>query len=232
MNKYKHLFSDDWYKVLGEYVEGEHFHKVGRIIAEERKKYRIIPDKGCDTFLKVFRVSPLGKVKVIVLGMDPYPTIEENGIHTFDGLAFSNSHSMNPSPSLRNILKEVKDSYPDTDYLDELNLQRWAEQGVLLINVAHTVRKGQPGSHIKLWELFTKYVMKALNSRNDLVWLVWGNNAKRLSNEVDNTTHAIIHTSHPSPLGATKTSTPFLGSGCFKKANKELNVRGKKSINF
>lgn len=229
MSKYKHLFSNDWYEHLKEYIESEHFSNVIKNINSDRLKYRIIPDKGSDTWFRAFRETPYNRVKAVCLGMDPFPTIEKNGTHTFDGLAFSNSNSLSPSPSLRNILKEVKNCYPDTDHIDELDLTRWAKQGVLLINTAHSVIQGKAGSHLKLWELFTLHVMKTLNKKRDLIWMLWGNEARKYGHLIDNKSHALLEYGHPSPLNR---SNPFIGCKCFLEVNEELKLRNKSEINW
>lgn len=227
MSKYKELFSEDWYDELKDYIESEDFRQIFVKINKDRESNIVIPYKGSNTFFRCFREPNLSEIKVVIFGQDLYPTIESNKMPTFDGLAFSNANSLNPSPSLRNILKEVKNCYPETDHLDELDLTRWARQGVLLINTAHSVIKDKPGSHLKIWELFTLHILKVLNKKNDLVWLLMGREAQKLGHLVDNRSHTIINVGHPSPLN---TSVPFLGTNCFKLVNEELGLRNKKEI--
>ena len=108
-----------------------------------------------------------------------------------------------------------------------------AEQGVLLINAAHTVIKGQPASHMKYWRRFTEEVIKALNDKDNIVWLLWGRFAQSYEPLITNNTHHIIKTSHPSPLGATKPAPiPFRGSRCFSKCNQYLREKGIKEITW
>lgn len=227
VTKYKPYFSEDWYESLKEYLESDKgLNTVISQINKDRINKTVIPFKGSDTFFRAFRETPLNQVKVVILGQDPYATIE-NGIPTFDGLAFSNKNSYNISPSLRNILKEVQNCYPENESIDPQDLTRWAKQGVLLLNTAHSVIANAPGSHIKLWELFTLYVVKSLNSKNDIVWLLMGNEAKRLHNLISNKTHGYVLTGHPSPLNKT---VPFIGTNCFKNVNDELKARMIKEI--
>lgn len=139
------------------------------------------------------------------------------------------------SPSLRNILKEIDDEYPENKELithgklDPQDLSRLSKQGVLLLNSALTVEKGKAGSHLELWKPFTEEVFKALSRRQDLVWLLLGNDAKAFKHLISNPTHSIVEAGHPSPLN---TKIPFNGSGCFKKVNAELSARNLKEIIF
>jgi uracil-DNA glycosylase len=189
---------------------------------------------------------------VVIVGQDPYH--QPNQGH---GLSFSVPHTTAIPPSLRNIYKELLND-PDIAQFDSKpthgNLERWADQGVLLLNNVLTVRRGEAGSHSKKgWEEFTDAVIRAVIERdyddeesihntNDkhnnkesgkgVVFLLWGKPASVKAQTVlaryskNDSKHAIIMSSHPSPLGATKTSSPFLGSKCFSRANEELIKRG------
>ena len=208
-------FSKDWYTRLKSYLESDHFTQIGWRIANERETKTIFPEKGSELLFKVFRETPFSKVKVVIMGQDPY----HDG--SFDGLSFSNrDDKITPSPSLRNILKEVeRDVYNKFNINQSFSLYRWATQGVLLINTAHTVVRSYPGSHLKYWEKFTSKVIDSLNSKSNIIWLLWGNNAHKYEQYINNNTHIIIKSGHPSPLNTTH---PFVGSGCFSKCNKEL----------
>jgi uracil-DNA glycosylase len=117
--------------------------------------------------------------------------------------------------------------------LELTNLEPWAKQGVLLLNTVMTVRRGEANSHSKEgWEDFTDAVINVLNERQGLVFLLWGNPAAKKAKGVDDSKHVIIQTSHPSPLGATKTKSPFLGSRCFSRANKALEDTGSAPIDW
>lgn len=213
------FFSKDWYSRLKHYVESPEFEEIAWKIAAERKSKTIYPESGSELFLKVFRVVPLSEVKVVIIGQDPY----HDG--SYDGLAFSNSEDkVNPSPSLRAILKEVEsDIYNGFDITTRtsLSLYRWAEQGVLLLNTAHTVAEGAPGSHIHYWKDFTAEVVKILATRPNIVWLLWGAHAHALETYLPN--HVVIKTGHPSPLN---TANPFKGCKCFSRCNTELERMG------
>jgi len=221
-------FEKGWYSCLKHYLESKEFERIAIDIALERKRNVILPPKESELFLKVFRVTPYDSVKVVIIGQDPY-----HGLGQFDGLSFSNSTLDSPQPSLANILEEV-----ENDVYDGFNLERisnfslygWAEQGVLLTNAAHTVVQGKPGSHMKYWKNFTIEVVKALNSKDNIIWLLWGRFAQDFSQYILNDTHYIIKTSHPSPLGVDKAAPiPFRDSKCFSKCNeflKNKNING------
>ena len=171
---FSRYFEEGWYNKLKHYVESTEFKLIGSNIAQERKKYIILPPQGSELFLKVFRITPYDEVKVIILGQDLY-----HGDGQFDGLAFSNSTLDSPQPSLANILEEVENDIYDGFNLERISnfsLYNWAEQGVFLVNAAHTVIKGRPASHMRFWKGFTKEVVKALNDKENLVWLLWGRN--------------------------------------------------------
>lgn len=220
-------FHPSWYDVLKHYTESEHFAKIAWQIGVERKKHVIIPQKGSELFLKVFRVVPYDSVKVCIWGQDPY----SNPPEAFDGLAFSNSTVERAQPSLVNILEEVENDVYDGFNLDRItnySLYGWAEQGVFLNNSAHTVQLGKPESHLKLWKNFTIEVIKALDKKDNIVHMLWGRKAQAFKEYITNPTHRIIETSHPSPL-SNRNNAPiaFTDSKCFSKCNyflEELNL--------
>ena len=142
---------------------------------------------------------------------------------SFNGLAFGNGEKDNTkvkSPSLRNILKEVKVSKAG-DGVDA-SLYSWSNQGVLLTNTAHTVVKGQAGSHLDLWADFTRLLLSSINSVDNVIWMLWGNQAKSYKSLIENETHEVIISGHPSPLNS---SNPFVGCNCFNKCNEILETK-------
>lgn len=208
-----------------------------------RKSHTIYPPAP-DTF-SALNWTPLDQVKVVIVGQDPY-----HGPDQAHGLCFSVRKGVRPPPSLRNIYKELKDDPLITNFTtfpSHGNLERWAKQGVLMINTVLTVRQGEPNSHKnKGWELVTDEILRAVDRHakaqcekgsgggGGVVYLLWGKPAAdkcqtalgmaNLSSAKNGTAshRKIICTSHPSPLGATKTDSPFLGSQCFSKANQAL----------
>lgn len=218
---------ETWYEPLKDFVESEKFITIGKQIRDDRVKHSVIPNQGSELLFKVFRLTPYNKIKIIILGLDPYHTPG-----AYDGLAFSNSSLTQPQPSLRNILTEV-----ESDVYNGLNLNRvtdyslysWAEQGVLLINTALTVREGQPESHLHIWKPFTEYWINKLQERNDIIWMLFGRKAESYKHLITNPSHYKIVTGHPSPLN---TSNPFKGCKCFSQCNEQLRARNLEIINW
>ncbi|MHA1199822.1 MAG: uracil-DNA glycosylase [Candidatus Heimdallarchaeaceae archaeon] len=225
----KALFGEEWYNALDIILKSEYWRNLGQKIAKERGIYTIYPEKGSDLLFKAFRTTPLSEVKVVILGQDPY----HDG--SYDGFAFSNRESLRLSPSLQNILKEVEsDIYDGLQVSQNPELERWAKQGVLLINTAHTVRKGNPASHLDYWRNFTSEVLQVLLKQDrTIVWMLWGKKAKRAIEDEpwkpDQEKHRFILSPHPSPFSA---HTGFFGSKPFSKANKYLEANGKSRIEW
>lgn len=219
-------FDKSWINAMKDYFETDDLSKIALFINQERNKGKIIyPKKGEETFFKLFRTLPYNNVKVVILGQDPYHTKETDGNPTYDGYSFSNSRSNRMSPSLKNILKEVNKNCPDSateidaGRIDPSDLERWVKQGVFLFNTAQSVQKGMPGSHLRQWTYFTKAVLKALDKKDNVVWMLWGRVAQNFKKFITNKTHLILEAGHPSPLN---TSVPFTGCEHFLKTNKFL----------
>jgi len=168
--------------------------------------------------------TPLKEVKVVIIGQDPY-----HGENQAMGLSFSVPKDMRIPPSLKNIYKEL-----NTDVGIEIpshgDLTQWAEQGVFLLNAMLTVERGKAGSHKKIgWQNFTDAVIKTLsNERDNLIFMLWGNFAKKKAELIDNSKHLILEAAHPSPLAR----GTFFGSQHFSKANAYLMKMGKKPIDW
>ena len=222
----KGLFGEEWYNALDIVLKSEYWRNLGQKIAKEREIYTIYPEKGSDLLFKAFRTTPLSEVKVVILGQDPY----HDG--SYDGFAFSNRESLKVSPSLRNILKEVEsDVYDGFQVSQSLELERWAKQGVLLINTAHTVRKGNPASHLDYWRKFTiQVILRLQEQERPVVWIVWGKKAADAILEASmNEKHLILKSPHPSPFSA---HTGFFESKPFSKANEYLKANGTTDIQW
>lgn len=220
------LFGEEWSLVLNSYLKSNSFINIGTILNQEYESNIIIPNKGSPLFFKVFKDLQPSKIKVVILGQDPYP---QEGVYT--GYAFDNANSLELSPSLRNIFREINRSFPIKDELflmDDWDLSRWVRQGVFLVNTALTVIKDKPGSHLSLWKPFTIEWIKRLSEyKDDLIWMLWGNKAQEFEQYINNKTNIVIKAGHPSPLN---TSVPFIGSDCFVRCNEELLARNKYSI--
>ncbi len=225
----KNNFGEGWYNQLKDILTSDYFTKLGQHIAALRDKVEIYPKS--EWVFRAFKLTPYEDVKVIILAMDPY----NSGPDQADGLAFSNSEARYVSPSVRNIMKEVEDEFPEWKgsiehgRLGWVDLRRWAKQGVFLYNTALTVEKNKAGSHIKLWKPFTKEVIKALNRKHDLVWILMGNEAQKFESLIVNPSHAVLKCAHPAAESYRK-NAGFFGSGVFRKANEELEARNKKII--
>jgi len=225
---FQHFLGTEWYPILKDIFEGNVFHQIGVSIMRERGTGKDIvpPHNKIHLSFRAFRECPPDKLKVIILGQDPYP---QPGV--FDGLAFSNGNLKTGgkiSPSLRSIFDEInRDIYEQKDRPHDPDLTRWANQGVLLLNTALTVEHMNPGSHVKLWEPFMKELIGRLTEYNTgLIFMLWGRHAQQYEHYVQNKlTQHIITAGHPSPLNRTNL---FYGSGVFSKANKFIEeVNGK-----
>jgi len=222
------VFEEGWATTLSKHFSEEKFKLIGIKIATVRRNTTVYPDSK-DVF-KAFELTKYQEVKVVILGQDPYPE------GSADGLAFSNSkNTLHTSPSLKVILDEIGRDYPESlsdindGRLDPLDLSRWAKQGVLLLNTSLTVEKGKPGSHSLYWTGFTSAVVRSVNDKNDIVWLLMGAEARRYQDLITNPQHSIINVIHPA-AGLYSGHDTFVGSGCFRKVNEALEALNKKQI--
>ena len=172
-------------------------------------------------------------MKIVIVGQDPY-----HGPGQADGLAFSFAADADGRlpPTSRNIFLELERDYAGAapSEKDDGDLSSWAEQGVLLLNVSLTVRAGKAGSHLQLgWARLTNAIIKLVNAGDEgVVFLLWGNEAHKIAGLINEAKHKVIKTSHPSPLGYTKTAAPFARSGCFKAANAFLQEIGREPVDW
>ncbi|MBB6328759.1 uracil-DNA glycosylase [Algoriphagus iocasae] len=212
-----------WKLALKEFFQQDSFLNLVSLVKDEYSKEKIYPE-GKDIF-NAFWHCPLEKVKVVILGQDPY-----HGPGQAHGLSFSVKPGIPFPPSLLNIFKELKSDL-DLDLPPNGDLTRWADQGVFLLNATLTVRAHQAGSHQKKgWEEFTDGVIKTINdSRSNVVFLLWGAYAQKKSELIDSSKHFILKAPHPSPLSAHR---GFLGCKHFSKANEFLISTGQKPIDW
>lgn len=201
-------------KLRGEF-EKAYFAELTRFVKEEYKNGAVYP--APKNIFRAFDLCPFDKVKVVILGQDPY-----HGERQANGLAFAVDEGVPVPPSLQNIFKEIESDcgYRMSTKRDG-DLSRWAEQGVLLLNATLTVRAHTAGSHQwKGWEQFTDAVIRALaDERAGIVFMLWGNYAKAKGAHIDRTKHLVLEAPHPSPLSA---HTGFFGCKHFSKANEYL----------
>jgi uracil-DNA glycosylase len=221
------LTNVSWKETLSDAMASESFLKLAAFLQEEQASgATIYPPR--DEIFNALNLCPFDQVKVVIVGQDPY-----HGPGQGHGLAFSVRKSVKAPPSLRNVFREASEDV-GIEAPEHGNLEHWASQGVLLLNTVLTVRRGEANSHAKHgWEDFTDSVVQELNDQQEgLVFLLWGNPAAKKASGVDTSKHTIIRTSHPSPLGATKTASPFLGSKCFSRTNVALIEMGKDPIDW
>jgi len=212
-----------WKDKLRKEFAAPYFIKLQWSIYDARKETVVLPDD--DLVLKALELTPLDKVKVVILGQDPYPT-KGNA----NGLAFGVPSDLHVPGSLRNILLEIVSEY-HCQVAKHGDLTAWAKQGVLLLNSTLTVEEGKPGSHEGLgWERFTDAIVKKLSEeKKNVVFLLWGQKAGEKSSLIDSSRHLVLRAAHPSPLSAHR---GFFGCGHFKKANAYLVEHGKSRINW
>ena len=204
---------ESWYRVLREQFEAPYFADLKSFLVEEKQHYAVYPPGKL--IFNAFNLTPFDKVKVVILGQDPY-----HGPGQAHGLSFSVPDGVPFPPSLLNIFKELNSDL-GIPMAYSGNLEKWARQGVLLLNASLTVRAGQAASHSRHgWETFTDAAIRALSSeREHLVFILWGNYAIAKEIMIDASKHLVLRSVHPSPLSA---SRGFFGCHHFSKTNNYL----------
>ena len=228
--------NEDWYFFLKEYFDLQDFKELQRKVDEDYSRLLVLPSS--DKIFASFNLCPLERLKVVILGQDPYPSSE----HAC-GLAFSSKSKKTPG-SLKNIYKELKDDLkvPQTEVFKTNDLSSWATEGVLLLNTVLTyspkivLQENKKQKNLNLhfnynWQAFSDFVLEkiSLNFKN-LVFILWGNNAIEKENLIENKeSHLIIKSAHPSPFSA---RLGFFGSKPFSKTNDFLKAHNKEEINW
>ena len=216
------MFHNSWDIILQDEMKKHYFKYIKEFVKEERLSKTIYP--SAQDLFNAFKLTDFNKIKVVILGQDPY-----HGEKEAMGLSFSVRRGVRTPPSLRNIFKELKDDLnidrSNTDLTD------WAKQGVFLLNTVLTVEKDKANSHKDIgWEIFTDYVIKEINDKlNNVVFILWGRQARDKKRIITNPNHYTIESSHPSPLSA---YNGFFGSKPFSKTNNYLKKYNKKEINW
>ncbi|MDP2651621.1 MAG: uracil-DNA glycosylase [bacterium] len=215
-----------WTEHLKGEFEKEYFAALTEFVKKEYKEGTVYP--APKNIFRAFDLCPFGKVKVVILGQDPY-----HGQRQANGLAFAVNETEAIPPSLQNIYKELADEYgvPFEALAKKGDLTRWAKQGVLLLNATLTVRAHTAGSHQgKGWEEFTDAVIRALAfERAGLVFILWGNYAKAKGAHIDRNKHLVLEAPHPSPFSA---ASGFFGCKHFSKANDYLIAHNETPIDW
>lgn len=212
-----------WKKILQDEFDKPYFEEIVNFLKVEKSQGKAIYPPGPLIF-NAFDKTPFDKVKVVLLGQDPY-----HGAGQAMGLSFSVPDGVKPPPSLVNIFKELSKDVgipiPQTG-----NLSKWAEQGVLLLNASLSVRANEPNSHAKIgWHIFTDAVIQKISAlKQHVVFLLWGAFARQKQTLIDPSKHLVLQTAHPSPYSADK----FFGCGHFCKTNDYLVRHGIDPVNW
>lgn len=214
---------NSWLTALSEEFKSPYFFELKNFLVEEKNKFQIYPP-GSEIFA-AFNFTPFDKVRVVILGQDPY-----HGPGQANGLCFSVKTGIRKPPSLQNIFKEL---ISDMGYgiPENGNLEKWGKQGVLLLNATLTVRASQAGSHQnKGWEQFTdKAIQKLSENKDKLVFILWGKFAQAKEQLIDLQKHHVIKSAHPSPFSA---HNGFFGSKPFSRTNEYLQNNGLGEIDW
>ena len=213
-----------WEKPLQTEFESLPFKQLIAFLKTEYSTHRCYPPEN--QIFNAFEYCPFDQVKVILLGQDPY-----HGMGQAQGLSFSVPKNIKHPPSLINIFKEIENDLGNP-YPKSGNLERWAKQGILLLNATLTVREGEAGSHQKKgWETFTNAIIKKLSEEKEgLIFLLWGGFAKQKAKYINAQKHLILTSGHPSPLSANRGF--WFGNKHFSKSNAYLKGRGETTIDW
>lgn len=213
----------DWNPVLRTELDKPYWAELQQFVADERSRHEVYPRP--DEVFAALHLTALSQVKVLILGQDPY-----HGPGQAHGLCFSVRPGTPPPPSLQNIFTELRDDL-GIEAPAHGDLSAWARQGVLLLNATLTVRARQAASHQgKGWERFTDEVIRAVNDKPErVVFIMWGNAARKKAALVDTDRHVVIESAHPSPLSAHR---GFFGSRPFSRANEALVAAGREPVDW
>ena len=211
-----------WQKVLSSEFDKPYFKELTSFVRKEYELHTCFP-KGSQIF-SAFDYCPFNEVKVVIIGQDPY-----HGVGQANGLCFSVNDGIPFPPSLMNVFKEIEQDLK-LPFPKSGNLERWAKQGILLLNATLTVRQSEAGSHQnKGWETFTDAVIQKISEeKENVVFLLWGGFAKKKGLKINRTKHHVLETGHPSPLSANRGL--WFGNKHFSNTNEFLKSKDKKEI--
>ncbi len=215
----------DWQFLLNSEIEKPYFQDLMQSIDTEYEKYTCFPPK--ELIFAAFNACSFQDLKVVIIGQDPY-----HGEGEANGLCFSVNDGVRIPPSLRNIYREINADFDTIFEPSSGNLERWAKQGILLLNATLTVRKDNPNSHKHLsWAIFTDAVIqKIVEEKDHIVFLLWGSFAHKKGMKIDRTKHLVLETGHPSPMSANQGK--WFGNKHFSKTNSYLKSNGKSEIEW
>lgn len=215
---------DSWAALFDVQRTQPYFRELrSRVLADRMGDKPVYPPK--DDVFRAFELTPAHKIKIVILGQDPYH--QPGQAH---GLAFSVPKGIPPPPSLKNIFKAIQHDDPSFQIPQHGDLTHWAEQGVLLLNTTLTVRAGEPGSHAAYgWQTFTRATIEYLNTQQPMVFMLWGKHAQDVARDLDSSHHYVLTSVHPSPLSAHR---GFIQCGHFRLANHWLLSQGHAPIQW
>lgn len=217
------LIEESWKKALQEEFDKPYFAGLVNYLHREKAEGKTIFPPGRMIF-KAFELTPLDQVKVVILGQDPY-----HGPGQAMGLSFSVPENVPAPPSLKNIFKEIETDL-GVSMSGKPDLEKWARQGVMLLNSILTVRSGEPASHSRIgWQQFTDAVIRCISDNCEgVVFLLWGNFARSKRELIDTSRHHVLEAAHPSPLA----KGAFFGCRHFSKTNEFLAAEGREPIDW
>ena len=214
-----------WQQLLASEFQKPYFLELMQLVAQEYETTTCFPTK--ELIFNAFEQFEFEETKVVIIGQDPY-----HGTGEANGLCFSVNDGVAIPPSLKNIFTEINTEYESIFFPNSGNLERWAKQGVLLLNAGLTVRKDEANSHKHLkWNLFTDAVIQLINEQSEnVVFLLWGSFAQKKGKLINRNKHLVLESGHPSPLSANRGF--WFGNNHFKLTNAYLNEKGKKEIEW
>ena len=214
-----------WKTILDDELQKTYFKNLMVSVAEEYDNTVCFPPK--ELIFSAFNQCNFENIKVVIIGQDPY-----HGEFEANGLCFSVNDSVKIPPSLKNIFREINSDFDTIFTPNSGNLERWAQQGVLLLNATLTVQKDKPNSHKHLdWDMFTNAVIKKISDeKTGIVFLLWGNFAQKKGSKIDQTKHLVLESGHPSPMSANQGK--WFGNKHFSKTNAYLQSNGIEEINW
>ena len=218
-------FNSAWQIILYDEIQKPYFSDLLAKVDNEYAEHICFPPK--ELIFSAFGYCNFNDLKVVIIGQDPY-----HGEGEANGLCFSVNDSVKIPPSLRNIFREVNSDLDCLFLPTSGNLERWAKQGVLLLNATLTVQKDKPNSHKNLkWDQFTDAVIQKIsNEKSNIVFLLWGNFAHKKGLKIDRTKHLVLESGHPSPMSANQGK--WFGNKHFSKTNAYLVSTGMEAINW
>lgn len=226
---FKGIFSnlpEVWQEFLGACYDADFLKSLSDSVEAKYQKELCLPQ--LEQIFSAFELTSPEQLKVVILGQDPYPT--PGNAH---GLSFSVPERVKIPASLNNIFLKIAQDF-NTEIPESGNLSRWAKQGVLLLNTVLTVSAGKPASHRNMgWEIFTKKLIEHLvQKKSNLVFLLWGNDAKKYAKNIDTTRHLILVGIHPSPLSVNRNKAAWFEADFFKQTNAYLSANNKTPIRW